>query len=935
MPGDWSDDLCSACRSAYLSHPKPSTGHFTPEYRTRVYQECPRHTYGKNPDHCPKGFFWRNDLSPPPWGDCLPASAMSSPSKGYSNPNTTACVSALCTAAAKPRPSRQKCVQSFCKECCLATSVICRVGEHNKLGPAPSSSSIGPAPAYAHMISPDVAKKIADKAFTLSPSTRMQTEAYRMEIKDMLNVKYWAKNGERPFLFRVPITAYPFFHPKDCPAMTAKLGLSLTSYDILDVVANPLDTTAPEDDEWVTTNLATRVKVDTTLYMRSTDVQVCVGLRPLARKRAVSDATHTPSPNKRARVAQNSLYAASLEFTAFRSPLPASEVDYDLLPPSPSRTRTASSSSQPITHTEKPMSGRTPFPLAYACDMDALFQRVEKLPATWTARQKFDSAFGHLDAAFNSSTYSSSWNAWRRCPPEVLGKAIACGYNPGGEWGPIAWSAWPYQGQTPRPLLTRSARHKLTSPQEIISAHDPNSDKLRGSRSVNTAIASILELKIAVDWDFVLAKTVKKPSPLKVNNLFRTFIKQGTIDKPLGIEIPPSSPLSSLTNSPATSTGDPKPEEAAGPMDVDQGSLPKPEEAAGPMDVDQGSLPKNDEKNGDSDEEWQGIPEGVVVGSGPDLYYALEKCAIDKPWTVVLLVKDCTVNAQNPATDFALDINITLDQYGPDDCNKCLFVQSEEVIQELEDTPYCPAGKFAFVRLVDPKLMMISAAPWDLYWCLPGYPAIVGPVARRHHDEQDIQMDNSHRMFREIPVVGSHEALRSMIVFKHPNDPDRTVPGLDDVLDNGLHINNITPYGVDVKMEEDVKPKVKAKSRKKEIRDVKATQNHQFPTPVPQLVRWIDEIAALRKKYKHVPFTGDPPAPLRGKTIFSGDWQEILDRGPTYLKACTNAHNYLETCRNEWDVKQYLADNSAKVGVSKLIDVIKNKTWEATYTREV
>ncbi|KAJ7623922.1 hypothetical protein DFH06DRAFT_1142757 [Mycena polygramma] len=938
---------------------------------------------------------------------------MSSPSKGYSNPNTTPCVSAYCTAAEKPRPSRQKCVQSFCKECCLATSVICRVGEHNKLGPAPSSSSIGPAPAYAHMISPDVAKKIADKAFTLSPSTRMQTEAYQMEIKDMLNVRYWAKNGERPFLFRVPITAYPFFHPKDCPAMTAKLGLSLTSYDILDVVANPLDTTAPEDDEWVTTNLATRVKVDTTLYMRSTDVQVCVGLRPLARKRVVSNASeppssspispaHTPSPNKRARVEQSTPFVASFEFATFCSFVPASEFNYDLLPPSPSPSRTASSSSQPITRTDAPLGKRTPFPLAYACDMDAIFQRVELLPATWTAKQKFDSAFGHLDVAFNSSTYSSSWNAWRRCPPHVLGKAIACGHKAGGEWGPIICDCRITPGKTSRdfsktPTLysfphpwqkkrclhmtgcmvsvallrqnsasvfsTRSVRRKLTSPQDIISAHDPNSDKLRGSRNVDTAIESILDLEIAVDWDFVLAKTVKKPSPLEVNNLFRTFFKEGTIDKPLGIQIPSSSPLSSLANSPTTSTGDlPKPEEAAGPMDIDQGSLPKPEQAAGPMDVDQGSLPKNDEKKGDSDDEWQGIPEGVVVGSGPDFYYALEKCAIDKPWTVALLVKDCTVDAQNPATDFALDVNITLDQYGPDECNKCLFVQSEEVIKELEDTVYCPAGKFPFVRLMDPKLMMTSAAPWDLYWCLPGYPSIVGPVARRHSDEQDIQMDNSHRMFREIPVVGSEDALRSMVVFKHPNDPDCTVPGLEDVLDNSPHINNITPYGVDVKMEEDIKPEVKSKSKRKvsekteqlnnekikylvpyltelhpilkEIRDVKATQNHQFPTPVPQLVSWIDEIAALRKKYQHVPYSGDPPATVRGKKIFAGDWQTIVDRGPTYFKACIDAHTYLETCRNEWDVKQYLADDSARVGVSTLIDVIKNKAWDAQYTRQ-
>ncbi|KAK6983882.1 hypothetical protein R3P38DRAFT_3375742, partial [Favolaschia claudopus] len=62
--------------------------------------------------------------------------------------------------------------------------------------------------------------------------------------------------------------------------------------------------------------------------------------------------------------------------------------------------------------------------------MHALFQKVEALPAAWTAQQKFDNVFGHLNIAFNSSTYSHSWNAWKRCPTDVVSKAVACEYRP-------------------------------------------------------------------------------------------------------------------------------------------------------------------------------------------------------------------------------------------------------------------------------------------------------------------------------------------------------------------------------------------------------------------------------------------------------------------------------------------------------------------------
>ena len=66
------------------------------------------------------------------------------------------------------------------------------------------------------------------------------------------------------------------------------------------------------------------------------------------------------------------------------------------------------------------------------------------------------------------------------------------------------------------------------------------------------------------------------------------------------------------------------------------------------------------------------------------------------------------------------------------------------------------------------KLIYLSVGPYDAFWCLPGSPWIIGPFARRHKEEEEVQIDSSQPMLREIPVTGSEDALRLMIVFKHP-----------------------------------------------------------------------------------------------------------------------------------------------------------------------
>jgi hypothetical protein len=205
MPRALSDDVCPECEETFLILPTPSVGFHTVDNKGRVYQnvgpakslftlvylpalQCPRHTF-ENKSPCPF-FRWRDDLSPPPWGNIMP----SPPSTPRKKTISAGCVSARCLFTPKPRASHKRCSQQFCKECCLATSVQCRVITHNENStPSLSSSGLVPAESFARMIPPEYGIKIAQNSFDVSPSSRMQSEAYRMESKHTITVKYWAE----------------------------------------------------------------------------------------------------------------------------------------------------------------------------------------------------------------------------------------------------------------------------------------------------------------------------------------------------------------------------------------------------------------------------------------------------------------------------------------------------------------------------------------------------------------------------------------------------------------------------------------------------------------------------------------------------------------------------------------------------------------------
>jgi hypothetical protein len=65
-------------------------------------------------------------------------------------------------------------------------------------------------------------------------------------------------------------------------------------------------------------------------------------------------------------------------------------------------------------------------------------------------------------------------------------------------------------------------------------------------------------------------------------------------------------------------------------------------------------------------------------------------------------------------------------------------------------------------------VIYLFVVPYDAFWCLPGSPWIIGPFVHHHKEEDQVQVDSSQQMLREIPVTGSEDTLGLMVVFKHP-----------------------------------------------------------------------------------------------------------------------------------------------------------------------
>ncbi|KAJ6521238.1 hypothetical protein B0H10DRAFT_1975137, partial [Mycena sp. CBHHK59/15] len=685
--------------------------------------------------------------------------------------------------------------------------------------------------------------------------------------------------------FHVPVPLFPWFHPQDCEAMTSKLHIPCTTYDILDTISNPLETTLEEDDEWVTTSAATKVKPNMILYLRSPDVDTCVGLRsePM-RKRLLSEAEDlgppssplsTPSPSKRLRLEEAII----------------------------------SSSSAPIS-ADPPLGKRAPFPLAYACDMDPLFKKIQDLPPGLKAEQQFEAVFGHLDVEFTPSTYSNSWNAWLNVPDAVIAMAVAKGHRFGGEWSPIV-TAWRNSQKGKVPLFSSQfsfySRHSqplnLQQLKDIICAHKGAALANTAPRTVNTAVTRILQLKIDVDWEQVFLNTAGNstlntddPSPgRRVDALFVKHLAKKHIQKPLEFMTPPSTPKQ------------PKEMEVDKPKQLKEMEVDKPTVVTADQGIPSTVIQKKadvaaDHMDVDSPSNGKGADADVLDGKGTDLRWKMVrgppptsdyqligfKGPADQVWVIRVLVKDCTKVPGNVATKFAPSLDILL---------TAVSCRTQALAQRV-----C-----VFPSSSRKDRDNITVAPWDVYWCLAGYPWIIGPCARLHNHQEEVQFNLSEAMFCEIPVTGPDNALRLMVVFKHPNDTSRRVLGVEETMEDPANIDHIEPYsGVDaIKEEQDVKPVINTKVSPEtvaknnqiilfltealkhrttvtDLRDTKVTARNSA-SPM-KIWAWISEFTYLMSTYPNVTATLDPPRDLLGKRISAEIWAVVLGRGTNYLK---------------------------------------------------
>ncbi|KAK6984205.1 hypothetical protein R3P38DRAFT_3232173 [Favolaschia claudopus] len=448
----------------------------------------------------------------------------------------------------------------------------------------------------------------------------------------------------------------------------------------------------------------------------------------------------------------------------------------------------------------------------------------------------------------------------------------------------------------------------LSPPQKILATANGGTLPKR-SKLVTSNIKAIVEAGVSVNWAQVNG-TELPTDP--VDALMRRFLQEKKISLPAELKQGPDvdmlsdrgSPLSSLETSPVIA-----------PVDIGDPNT----------------------KHTVQQDSGQDRIHLHQIANGAGFYYSLNKKANDKEWKVAVIVKDCTTDARNPASNFASGVYIPLDQYGPDGLNNCVFVHFKDIIAELE------------------KAEQLPAAPWDAFWALPGFPWVVGPCARHHNDENDIQLDSSQLEHRHVPVMGSEEALRIMVIFKHPQDCDRTVPGLVELLPKNEHpcVNQITPFciaqDIDVKPEPvDIKPIVSSKVSqgtqeqnsqmeqwlidflprfRPALADMRKTiGKSKLKHPVPQVLSWIDEVVYLKETYKEMPVQAPPE--LRGKRIFEGNWHKVVGRSPTWYKEALATHDFLRTRRHEEDIKAYLCDDQATpVGVGTLKAAVNGKTW--------
>ncbi|KAJ7638947.1 hypothetical protein FB45DRAFT_1023693 [Roridomyces roridus] len=453
-----SEDACRqpGC-SQKLTKPRPSIGHYEPENEGRFYQKCPRNNF--KPNSTCKGFIWRDDLSPAPWGDGQPANDASKSSRIPENP----CISLKCLDSGRPKPCNVQCSQVFCLDCCRASGQPCTASGHkpravcaSPVPPVPTATSaaiaqsLAPAGAlsksYATMISPQLAFKLTNGDFEMltgGGDANVQRQLARTRIK----VHFWNVNDMSPLIISVSVLSnkWPFFHPRDYSIVTTTVKNTCTTYAYLD----------SEEHTWVITDEAIAVKVNSSVYLRLVEVTVCLDLPPTS-KRGLTSNDRDPfnadqSPTKKQRLDYSGVYdrndgppsspspsiASSKQSTPAHSPEKTAHMGCSrpsLVSEIIEIESDSDEASMPATPSKKRKHGGD-FPLQFACDMVKVLQAMEALKQP-TQKDMWVKS-GRKAEDFKSSTFSRCYGAWKWVAPDVLAAAVAAGQTQPGKWAPI------------------------------------------------------------------------------------------------------------------------------------------------------------------------------------------------------------------------------------------------------------------------------------------------------------------------------------------------------------------------------------------------------------------------------------------------------------------------------------------------------------------
>ncbi|KAK7022324.1 hypothetical protein R3P38DRAFT_1116616 [Favolaschia claudopus] len=340
-----SDDLCPDCQVQRLTLPTICTGFHTAANKNKVYQKCASHRFNKE-SPC-SAFIWRDDLTP---DDVRSETSTRRP-----------CASIRCRSSSKSRYRHQRCIQSFCKDCCYRSVTVCRVSAHNappQARGAPSSPAgqfagsssapvassaatpLSPPPVvagpFARMIAPAYAMKVLTQDFSYPRSSQAEMNALRKDSEARIWVKYWNHNDQGPLVFHPHVTSFPFFEPAKCEDMTQKLGAPCSYYDMLDLSHGPLEDIPTDEEVWISTSEPIRVTPNSTIYLRAPDVHSCLKLRSSSpRKRLDSSMENQEgsSPSKKTKLQITDLTQSDTEEDATTPPVTPSPS------PSPSRNK--------------------------------------------------------------------------------------------------------------------------------------------------------------------------------------------------------------------------------------------------------------------------------------------------------------------------------------------------------------------------------------------------------------------------------------------------------------------------------------------------------------------------------------------------------------------------------------------------------------------